>query len=44
MNLDEAVAGIRGAGHEPTDQELRDLGVDPDTARNQRDELPDILK
>jgi len=43
-NLDEAVAGIQGEGHEPTDEELRDLGVDPDTARTQGDELPDVLQ
>lgn len=29
-NLDEAVAGYRGAGDEPSDEELRDLGVDPE--------------
>jgi len=29
-NLDEAVAGYHGAGTEPTDDELRELGIDPD--------------
>ncbi|SFT06469.1 type II toxin-antitoxin system HicB family antitoxin [Halostagnicola kamekurae] len=29
-NLDEAVAGYNGEGREPTDAELRDLGVDPE--------------
>jgi predicted RNase H-like HicB family nuclease len=44
-NLDEAVALHRGeAGHEPTDEELRELGVDPETARSQGDELPDVLE
>jgi len=43
--LDDVVAALSGeAGHEPTDEELRELGVDPDAAREQDDELPDILK
>jgi predicted RNase H-like HicB family nuclease len=29
-NLDEAVAGYHGAGTEPTDEELRELGIDPE--------------
>lgn len=42
--LDAVVAALGGeAGHEPTDEELRDLGVDPETAREQDDVLPDIL-
>lgn len=28
-NLDEAIAGYEGAGEEPTDEELRELGIDP---------------
>lgn len=28
-NLDEALAGYRGEGDEPTDDDLRDLGIDP---------------
>ena len=28
-NLDEAVAGYKGEGEPPTDEELRELGVDP---------------
>jgi len=28
-NLDEALAGYRGAGSEPTDEELREMGIDP---------------
>ncbi|WP_324665816.1 type II toxin-antitoxin system HicB family antitoxin [Haloarcula sediminis] len=43
--LDDVVAALAGeAGHEPTDEELRELGVEPDAAREQSDELPDILK
>lgn len=44
-NLDEAVALAAGEiGHEPTDEELRELGIDPEAARNQGDELPEVLK
>jgi len=44
-NLDEAVALHRGEiGHEPTDEELRELGIDPEVARSQDGELPDVLK
>lgn len=28
-NLDEALEGYHGAGEEPTDEELREAGVDP---------------
>lgn len=28
-NLDEAVAGYHGEGEEPTDEDLRELGIDP---------------
>ncbi len=28
--LDESLAGYRGAGEEPTDEELREMGVDPE--------------
>lgn len=41
-NLDEAVAGARGKGREPTDEELRDLGIDPDETDDR--ELPDFMK
>jgi hypothetical protein len=42
---DEAVALYRGEiGHEPTDEELRELGVDPEVARSQDGELPDALE
>lgn len=43
--LDDVVAGVHDdGGHVPTDEELRDLGVDPDVARSQDDELPDVLR
>ena len=29
-NLDEALAGYRGEGEEPSDEDLRDLGIDPE--------------
>lgn len=29
-NLDEALAGYRGEGGAPTEEDLRDLGIDPD--------------
>lgn len=28
-NLDEAVAGYYGAGDEPTDEDLREIGIEP---------------
>jgi predicted RNase H-like HicB family nuclease len=42
-NLDEAVALYRGEiGREPTDEELRAVGIDP--AENTSGELPDVLE
>jgi len=41
-NLDEAVAGYYGAGEPPTDEELREVGIDPD--KNSSGELPDVLE
>lgn len=42
-NLDEAVALYRGeVGREPTDEELRAVGIDPDD--NTSGELPDVLE
>jgi hypothetical protein len=42
--LDDVVAAVEGdGGHEPTDEEHRELGVDPELARSQADELPDVL-
>jgi predicted RNase H-like HicB family nuclease len=29
-NLDEALRGYRGAGEEPTEDDLRELGIDPE--------------
>ena len=44
-NLDEAVALYKGdAGREPTDEELRDIGIDPEDNEPGRGELPDVLK
>jgi hypothetical protein len=43
--LDEVVAALAGeSGHEPTDEEIRALGVDPDTARSTGGDLPDVLQ
>ena len=43
--LDAVVAAVDGdGGHPPTDEEIRDLGVDPEVARSQDDELPDVLE
>lgn len=43
--LDEVVAAANGeAGQEPTDEEIRALGVDPETARSSDGELPDVLQ
>jgi len=44
-DLDAVVAAVTGdGGHEPTDEELRDLGVDPERARSQDDDRPDVLR
>lgn len=29
-NLDEALTGYRGEGEEPTDEQLREMGIDPE--------------
>ncbi|WP_353635029.1 type II toxin-antitoxin system HicB family antitoxin [Halobacterium sp. NMX12-1] len=43
--LDDIVAAVHGdGGHEPTDDEIQELGVDPEVARSQRDDLPDVLE
>ncbi|WP_436934344.1 type II toxin-antitoxin system HicB family antitoxin [Halovenus marina] len=43
-NLDAVVEAVNGeGGRTPTDDEIRDLGVDPAVARSQDDDLPDIL-
>ncbi|MFB6138944.1 MAG: type II toxin-antitoxin system HicB family antitoxin [Halosimplex sp.] len=42
-NLDEAVALYLGeTGREPTDEELREVGIDPD--ENSSGDLPDVLQ
>lgn len=46
-NLDEAIAGFNGEGQSPTDEELRELGIDPEENRRRGEgesELPDVLK
>ena len=44
-NLDAVVEAVKGdGGHPPTDEEIRDLGVDPESARSQDDDLPDVLQ
>jgi len=44
-NLDAVIEAVEGSGgRPPTDDEIRDLGVDPETARSQDDELPDVLQ
>mgnify|MGYP000504203969 CR=1 FL=1 len=43
-NLDEAVALHRGEiGREPTDEELRELGIDPADNTSGEGELPEAL-
>ena len=44
-NLDAVIEAVDGdGGRPPTDEEIRDLGVDPEVARSQSDELPDVLQ
>ena len=44
-NLDAVVDAVEGdGGRPPTDDEIRDLGVDPDVARTQDDSRPDVLQ
>jgi hypothetical protein len=44
-NLDAVVEAVEGdGGRPPTDDEIRDLGVDPEVARTQADDLPDVLQ
>jgi hypothetical protein len=43
--LDAVVKAVDGdSRHSPTDDEIRDLGVDPEVARTQSDELPNVLR
>jgi len=44
-NLDAVVKAVKGdGGHPPTDEEIRDLGIDPAVARSQGEDLPDVLQ
>ncbi|QAU11513.1 type II toxin-antitoxin system HicB family antitoxin [Halorubrum sp. BOL3-1] len=44
-NLDAVIEAVEGdGGRTPTDEEIRDLDVDPEVARSQSDELPDVLQ
>ncbi|WP_096393611.1 type II toxin-antitoxin system HicB family antitoxin [Halorubrum trapanicum] len=44
-NLDEAVALHRGEiGREPTDEELRELGIDPEENATENENPPDVLE
>lgn len=44
-NLDEAVALHRGEiGREPTDEELRELGIDPEENATGNENPPDVLE
>jgi predicted phage gp36 major capsid-like protein len=44
-NLDAVVEAVDGdGGHTPTDEAIRSLGVDPEVARSQDGELPDVLQ
>lgn len=43
-NLDEAVSGMKGEGRDPTDEELCELGIDPEGNHEERGELPDVLR
>ncbi|MFY4814557.1 type II toxin-antitoxin system HicB family antitoxin [Haloarcula sp. AONF1] len=43
--LDDAVAAYNDErGHEPTDEELRELGIDPDDNTTGDGELPDFMQ
>ncbi|MBP1924123.1 putative RNase H-like HicB family nuclease [Halorubrum alkaliphilum] len=44
-NLDAVIEAVEGdGGRSPTDEEIRDLGADPEVAQSQSDELPDVLQ
>lgn len=44
-NLDAVIEAVEGdGGHSPTDDEIRALDVDPEIARSQDDDLPDVLQ
>ena len=44
-NLDAVIEAVEGeGGHEPTDEELRELGVDPEVASTQTDDIPEVFE
>lgn len=43
-NLDEAVAGYHGAGESPTDEELQEIGIDPDQNRSESVDDSDMFE
>mgnify|MGYP000244709517 CR=1 FL=1 len=43
-NLDEAVAGYYGAGEEPTDEELQELGIEPESNTSRSRSESDIFR
>jgi predicted RNase H-like HicB family nuclease len=46
-NLDEAIDVLNDEGRPPTDEELREIGIDPEENRRRGEgdrELPDVLK
>ena len=45
-NLDDVIDAVENdTGHPPTDEELREAGIDPETNRRSGSgELPDVLK
>jgi len=43
-NLDEAVALHRGEGDPPTDEQLRDLGIDPEDNTTGDEEPPEFMQ
>lgn len=44
-NLDDVVDALEGeGGRTPTEDELRELGIDPEENQSGRGDLPDVLK
>lgn len=46
-NLDEAIDGRNGEGQQPTDEELRAVGIDPEENRRRSEgegELPEVFR
>ena len=47
QSLDNTIAGIDGAGREPTDEELRQIGISPNANHSREhtpQDVPDTLK